>query len=271
MGNLMTIIEDMHVHSDNSPDAVDPVMLLCEKAVSKGIQYLAITDHCEINEFYESGYHLALKQSYFDIIKAKSVFSRELCLINGIELGQATQGKQIAEKITHQGHYDFILASLHNIKGRPDFAFLDYTAEDPEVLFGAYLDELYELVEWGDFDVLAHLTYPLRYIEGKYKITIDLNQYMGQFNKILQKLALKGKGLEINTSGLRQEYGKFMPEKKILRIFKNVGGEIITIGSDSHQATDIGSHFSDAVQAVKEAGFSKIAYYMERKPYFVDI
>lgn len=267
----MAIVTDMHVHSDNSPDASDPVMLLCERAVERELMCLAVTDHCEINEFYQAGYGKALKQSYFDVLKAKAVFGDRLCLINGIELGQATQDRETAEKVVGNVPYDYILGSLHNIKGKKDFAFLDYENEDVFALFDSYLDEILQLAQWGGFDVLAHLTYPLRYIVGEHKIPFDPERCEPKIRKIMSVLVAERKGLEINTSGLRQAYGALMPEEKLLELYKSAGGEILTIGSDSHRADDIGSGFDEGRKAAKQAGFTKIAYYLRRKPYFIDI
>ena len=101
---------------------------------------------------------------------------------------------------------DFVIASLHELKNKPYFYFLDYRTEDVPKLLEQYFSELLTLCQWGKFDVLGHMTYPLRYIEGEAGIPVDLSAYEEQIHECLQALVNNGCGLELNTSGLRQKY-----------------------------------------------------------------
>jgi histidinol-phosphatase (PHP family) len=265
----LSILVDLHMHSDNSPDGVNSVIFMCEKALEKHLKYITITDHCEINAFYEDNYNLSVKHSFFDTRKAKDIFSGQLEVLNGIELGQATQDFKIAEKVVNALPYDLILASIHNIKNKVDFAFMDYNTNDPQLYFDMYLDELVEIINWGNFDVLAHITYPLRYIVGEHRLKFNLQDYEKKLSKIFIALVEAGKGLEINTSGLRQPYKELMPDLWCLKLYKQAGGKIITIGSDAHRADDIGANIEDGIKVAKSAGFNEIAVYENRKPFFI--
>jgi histidinol-phosphatase (PHP family) len=267
----MNIFFDMHTHSDNSPDGNNSVMFMCETAIQKNLNYLTITDHCEINAFYKDHYNFAVKHSFFDIKKAKSVFKGQLEVLNGIELGQATQDIEIAEKVVNALPYDFVLASVHNVKDKADFAFMDYSVNDPEYYFNIYLDELMELINWGNFDVLAHFTYPLRYIVGIHNLKLDLQKFEQKILKIFDMLIKNDKGIEINTSGLRQPYNALMPDLWCLKLYKQAGGEIITIGSDAHRAEHIGANIDDGIKAAIDAGFAEVAVFENRKPTFFSI
>jgi histidinol-phosphatase (PHP family) len=267
----MDLLIDSHTHSDNSPDGNNSVIFMCEKAIEKGIKYLTITDHCEINAYYKDNYNLSVKHSFFDTKKAKAIFKDDIEVLNGIELGQATQDFETAEKVVNALPYDFILASIHNVRDKVDFAFMDYNENDPELYFEVYLEEVMKLIDWGNFDVLAHLTYPLRYIIGEHGLKFNLPGYEEKIFKILKALVEKGKGIEINTSGLRQKYNELMPDLWCLKLYKQAGGEIITIGSDAHTSDDIGANIDEAVIAAKLAGFSQIAVFENRKPVFINI
>ena len=165
---------------------------------------------------------------------------------------------------------DFIIGSLHNITGCADFAFLDYSREDIPSLLERYFAELVELVRWGRFDALGHITYPLRYIAA-YGQAVELAPYGGYIDEALRTLVQNGKAIEINTSGLRQTIRQTMPPFSIVKRFRELGGEYVTVGSDSHCVADVGKGSAEAVTMLKEAGFSHLTYYMEHKPVQVPI
>ena len=134
------------------------------------------------------------------------------------------------------------------VKGKPlEYAGELYSEEhgrkfmDVDVILTRYFEEILELCQWGQFDSLAHLTYPLRYITGQYHIPVDLSRYDSIIDEILRTLAQKGLGLEINTAGLRREIGQTAPTLPYIKRFRQLGGEILTFGSDAHRAQEPGS------------------------------
>lgn len=267
----MSALVDMHTHSDNSPDGFHSVTLMCERAIEKGVACFAVTDHCEIDQFYEENFNVAAKQSFFDIEKARSVFDGQIRLLAGIEIGQAAQNPALAEKVLSAFPYDIVLGSVHRLPDRPDFAFTDFSKESPERLFDEYLDELLRLIEWGGFDVLAHLSYPFRYIVGDAGHPMDLRDYEEKVTRVLTALIAKGKGLEINTSGLRGKYGALVPDVWCLRLYRRLGGQILTVGSDAHRSEDIAANIAEGQAAAQEAGFENYAVYVGRRPVFARI
>jgi histidinol-phosphatase (PHP family) len=264
-------LADIHVHSDNSPDGESSVMELCENAIAKGISFIAVTDHCEANAFYKDSYDVGVRQSFFEVRQAISVFKEQIRVLMGIELGQALENLEVAELVKSSISYDVILGSLHSLPGRDDFAFLKYDEIDVSVLFADYLEELYKLVCWGGFDVLAHLTYPLRYINGEHGLNLELADFSVGIEKVMRELIKRGIALEINTSGLRQQYGKTMPDLYCLKLYKSLGGELITLGSDAHRADDIGAGLMQGIALAKEAGFNRYCILVRRKPEFISI
>jgi histidinol phosphate phosphatase HisJ family len=262
------ILADFHVHSDNSPDGTNSVIELCESAVLKGLSYIAVTDHCEIDSFYKDRYNIGYRQSYIQAKKAMTVFKDQLCVRAGVELGQATADLSVAGDVTSL-NYDFILGSLHALSGRKDFAFLSYGPSDVKTLFSDYLGELARLAEWGGFDSLAHLTYPLRYINGENGHSLKTEDFGGEIETVLRAIVKRGIALEINTSGLRQKLQSTMPDLFCLRLYKSLGGELLTLGSDAHRSADIGAGIEAGVSIAKEAGFDRYCVYTGRKPEFV--
>ena len=127
-------------------------------------------------------------------------------------------------------------------------------------------EELLELCQWGGFDSLAHMTYPLRYIVGKYQQPVEMSRYSEVIREILSTLAQKHLGLEINTAGLRREIGQTSPTLEYVKLFRELGGEILTFGSDAHCAQDLGAGLETAIDMAKEAGFSYFAFYKKHEP-----
>lgn len=262
---------DLHMHTDNSDDAQHSVILMCEYAQRRGLRAVAITDHCECNRYKTDRFDRAIRQSFFESVKARASFRGSLVVLAGMELGQALQNIKAAEDALAANPYDFVIGSLHNVEGEADFWKVDYTQKDPHELLDRYFQEVYELVRWNRFDSLAHLTYPLRYIVGVEHIDVDLKQWSEPIDEILKMLASNGKALEINTSGLRQPYGKALPHLEIVRRFHQLGGEYITVGADAHCCEDVGANIEDGLQIALQAGFRYVSLYQHREPMPVPI
>lgn len=256
---------DSHVHSDNSHDGEHSITFLCENAEQKNLMGLCITDHYELDQNLAQA-DLCLRNSFMETGKARQAFDYRLLVMNGIEMGQAIQNKEKAQEILHRYRFDFVLGSLHCIRGMDDFAYIDFSDLDVDVILTRYFEEILELCQWGQFDSLAHLTYPLRYITGQYHIPVDLSRYDSIIDEILRTLAQKGLGLEINTAGLRREIEQTAPTLPYIKRFRQLGGEILTFGSDAHRAQDLGAGLDTAIEMAKEAGFSYFAFFKKREP-----
>lgn len=256
---------DLHTHSDNSPDGRHNAMLLCEYAERYGLRALAITDHCECSAYYSDRYNVSSRQAFFEVSKAKAVFLGKLVVLAGVELGQPLQDPGAADAVLRT-RYDFVLASLHNLAGEPDFYEMDYTQpeHEPDAMLRRYFDELLAVARWGRFDSLAHLTYPLRYMPGGF--SRDLSPYAEQIDEILRVLVQSDKALELNTSRLWQEPFCAMPDEAILRRYRELGGERLTVGSDSHDAHQIGAGVEAGMELARACGFRCLTLYQGRIP-----
>ena len=261
-------IVDLHTHTDNSFDGNHSAMFLCETAVKKGLRAIAFTDHIEIDFYLQDHFDRTAAQSYFEVAKARSAFTGKLTVCKGIELGQPTYDIPTAEELISSRGYDIVIGSIHNLRDKKDFCYLDYIKDnlDCNELLNTYFDELLTLSQWGKFDTMAHLTYPLRYIVGNYGIKIDINDYSEKIDAILENLVKKDRALEINTSGLRQKLSRTMPDIDIVRRFRELGGKLITVGSDAHFAEHLGANIEDGLDIAKACGFKSVALFMNRIP-----
>lgn len=263
-------IFDSHTHSENSFDGESSVSKLCEEAEKKDMMGFCITDHYECM-VPEQRSEVRIRNSVLETARARQVLGSCTVLTSGIEIGQATRNFEEAEKILNAFKFDFVIGSLHCDRDSDDYFYVDFTHLDVDIILDRYYKEMLELCRWGKFDVLGHITYPLRYITGKYHIKVDMNQYDNIIQEIYKVLISKNKGIEINTSGLRNELGEASPTLKYVKMFKDCGGQIVTIGSDAHKAEDIGANINEGMQILKDAGFNTFAFYKKREPRMLQI
>ncbi len=278
---------DCHTHTQYSVDSEADINIMIERACDLNLAAYAITDHCECNRWYsESHYKDATTYRYFDfgqdfensvsaVTELKEKYRGKLNLICGVEMGQATQEFDVAEKIVSDKRLDFVIGSIHQVPDTEDFAFLDYSSMDWKAMYElmqTYMLEINKLCKWGKFDVLGHLTYFLRYFQNHWNLKFDISTFDDIIEASFHELVQKGKGIEINTSGLRNpKIKETFPSLKYVKMFRELGGEIISIGSDAHAVEDLGTGTFEGVKLAEEAGFRYITYFKERKPNFIKI
>lgn len=263
---------DMHVHTDNSPDGHHSAMFICEKAELMGVRALAFTDHCEIDTYYKENYDTIVRQSFFEISKAQSAFRGKVLVLRGIELAQGHYDKHLSQTVLSNHDYDVVIGSVHALRKMTDFCHLEnYNEENVKHYTEKYLRELFNMAKWGDFDIMAHMTYPFRYFYQKAGINVKLSDYREQVDAILEMLVKKDKALEINTAGLRMDIGKLSPELDTVKRFKELGGKYVTFGSDAHYAEDIMKGVDEAYGTMLEAGFKEFTIFQKRTPIMMPI
>lgn len=271
MASYKSII-DMHTHTDNSFDGNHSPVYMCDAACNKGLRAIAFTDHCEVDAYYKDNGERNVRQAFFEIAKARSAFTGKLLVLNGIELGQPAYDIPTAEKIIASQKFDVVIGSVHNLRERQDFYFIeDFSAIDVEATLKEYFSEILTMLEWGNFDILAHLTYPFRYLYARNNIREDIHRYQPQVDEILKLAAEKDIALEINAAGLRQPINRLSPEVETVARFKELGGRLVSVGSDAHYAQHIAVGIKDAMAAAKDAGFDCVTLFQKRQPMEIPI
>ncbi len=262
--DLKNII-DMHTHTDNSFDGNHSPVYMCEAACNKGLRAIAFTDHCEADAFNAES-ERNVRQAFFEIAKAKSAFMGKLLVLNGIELGQPAYDIPTTEKILASQKFDIVIGSVHNLRNKQDFYYIeDFSKIDVKAELNEYFDEILTMLEWGNFDVLAHLTYPFRYLFSRNNIRVDAAEYSDKINEILKLTAEKDIALEINAAGLRQPINRLSPEEDLVKRFKELGGRLISVGSDAHFAQHIAVGIKDAMAVAKDVGFDCVILFQKRQ------
>jgi histidinol-phosphatase (PHP family) len=250
----LMFLADYHTHSAFSFDAEkDGFPELIASARKAGLDELCITDHCDISS--PKPFPAEERQALFE--KAQSNGGVKALL--GIELGDPLYNLNRAEAEAGACPYDFILGSLHMLRGEKDFYFIEYgSLEHCHRLLAQYFEELREMAEWGGFDVLGHIDYPLRLMrKAGYHVGL-LPGYEEEVRDLFTLCAAKGLGIEVNFKTEPLMDG-------LLPLFKQMGGEIVTLGSDAHSAAGVGKGIADGIGMCRAAGFGYIAAYEKRK------
>ena len=258
-------IADYHFHTSGSFDGKDGLPEYIRQAEQKGISEICVTNHyeCGTGLRRENASLFALRDEYWKAVSGTR--QSPVTVRFGVELGEPLHDKGAAEVAVCEGHFDFIIASLHYIRGCPVFGKIDFRSPDPADYAERYYDELEEIIDWGKFDVLGHLNYFERHA-ARQGVRLDMEKYFPRLADLFVKLIEKGKGIEVNTSGLFGPQASTMPDEAVLRLYRGLGGRIVTVGSDSHEAQNVGRGFEQAVAMLKRAGFDSITVFEERTP-----
>ncbi len=252
---------DYHIHSaysfDGDPSATP--IAICEEAISRGFTDIAITDHFEANSDAEGLYPPYRAKAAFDaIMQAKELYSKKLNITYGIEIGQANQYPEIANGLLAEFPFEFVLASVHSLRGMQDFYYLDYPSipeDEIRRLYFAYLDEVIENINTLDrVSSIAHITYPHRYI-AQAGLTFDASPFVDKLSEVFSLMISRDIALEINSSTYAKGLGFTMPSRDILSIYRECSGKLLTLGSDAHSTSAMGGSISYTVELAKSLGF----------------
>lgn len=265
---------DCHTHSTNS-DGKNTVNDLCEEALAKAFDGIIITDHADMNYYNERSTYQRIQNSIRETEEAKETYSGRLKVLTGIELGEYTVSPAKADEVLSLDCYDAVLCSVHYIPkagwsvayNRIDFQTCMTSDDEIYEYLGYYFDLLSETVDAFDFDILAHIHCPVRYISGRWGRACNIMVFEDQICRILEKIAKRKIALEINTAYLTGEDGSYnFSLDQILCLFKQLGGTMVTLGSDAHYKKDLGRSFDEARALLKLCGFDCAYYFENRKP-----
>ena len=197
-------------------------------------------------------------------------------ILRGIEIGEGFWHPEVYKKARSFEEFDVVIGSVHQVRhpshqepySQIDFS--SFSTDEIEAYLYAYFTDVLELIETTDFDVLAHLSCPLRYIVGKYDRQVELSRYRDVITKILKKIIKMGIALEVNTSA-HAMLGDWMPPTEVLKLYRELGGYLITLGSDAHIPGNASANFEKALKMLASLGFSSIYYYKHRRGYQLHI
>lgn len=261
------VLRDYHLHTEYSFDSQASMRAHADKAISQGIEEIVFTDHFDPFATEEET-PLYDAEGYFkEIREVQAEYEGKIIIKTGVEVGQSHLYPERVKKVIESHPYDFVIGSVHCVTGDKDLAFQSYTMANAHSWLYQYFMEACEVAKIGDYDVFGHLNYICRYMQ-KQKIPVKVRDYEEMAMLVLRQIAANGKGMEINVSTLRGQGTTPLPPIELVKKFRSLGGEIITVGSDSHTPQNVASSLKRGIEIAKRAGFKYIATFSERKPTF---
>ncbi len=263
---------DCHVHSSFSGDSDMDSGVACEKAVEKGLRGIVFTDHYDedypdynenfLIEFDDYSKHMAL---------LKEQFKGRLNVLMGVEAGIQPHVIEKICNVVSTYEFDFVIASIHIIDRMDPYAGAYYQGKTKEQAFSRYLEEILHCSKlYKNYDVLGHIGYVRRY-GGYSDNSLRHADHCDVIDEILKTVISDGKGIEVNTSGYRNGLGSPIPDYDIVKRYKELGGEILCLGSDAHYTEHIGADFDKTKANLLDLGFKYLVHYEKRKPVFEKI
>lgn len=272
-GDTSMIRGDFHMHTEFSTDSESPVRSMLDAALKKGLTSVCITDHLDLDypddeELGPEPFQLDLKKYITMLTRMREEYRGKLNVYIGVELGLQPHLGKAYEELTGQFPFDFVIGSLHLVHGMdPYYGKIFEGKSDADVYREAFQETNRCLEKVSSFDVLGHLDYVVRY--GKHKAQeYSYRKFSDEIDEILKKVISGGKGLEMNMGGIKYGLGFANPHPDVLKRYRELGGEIVTVGADAHKPEHIAYDFAEAGDILKACGFHYYTEFKDRKPIF---
>lgn len=264
-------MKDCHVHTSISHDGKSSIIEYLNTAHLKNVDEITFTEHWDDYEGLETNLRtLDIEYYYQEYFKYKD--SNNPRINFGIEIGLQPDIREKVQELVNKYVFDFIIGSSH-ITCKKDMS-MDKSFFEGLTRTEAYLKYFKEVLEniriFDEFDVYGHIDYVVRY-GGFLSKKIEYDEFRDILDEILITLIRKEKGIEINTSGIRYGLNSPHPNIDIIKRYKELGGKIITLGSDAHKTDDLAKDFDQALDILDTVGFKEIAVYHKRVPEFISL
>ena len=283
------MLADYHVHTEFSNDSVYPMEEVVKDAIALGIKDICFTDHVDYGPYrdwddprgikYRPGdegepEQVALTNvdygKYFPMIeKLQGKYKDKIAIKAGLEFGVQTHTIPQYEKLFNSYPFDFIILSIHQV-GDQEFWTNEYQngRTQQEYNEGYYKELLSVVRNYHNYSVLGHMDLVVRYDSyGVY----PFEKLKPLLTEILKTVIADGKGIEVNTSNHRYELSDMTPSRNVLKLYRELGGTIITIGSDSHKKEHLGVYIDWAKEELRKLGYTQFCTFEKMKPIFHEL
>ena len=273
---------DYHVHTEFSDDSVYPMEDVIRDAVKMGMDEICITDHVDygVKTDWEEGMEIQYRKGdpltnvdylrYMEKIgRLREEYGGKITIRTGMEFGVQTHTIPQFEALFARYPFDFIILSIHQVEDK-EFWTQDFQRGRSQKEYNErYYQEMLDVVKaYKNYSVLGHMDLIKRYDEaGIY----PFGEVEPMIREILKVVIADGKGIELNTSFHRYGLEEPMPSMDIFRLYRELGGEIVTIGSDSHKPEHLGAYIGEGKEILKEAGFARFCTFENMKPVFHEL
>lgn len=253
---------DFHLHSSVSFDSTCDAIEIVKKAEQINLKEICFTDHYDFNDDPTQQHDYFTMKQYHNAYD--NISSNKVKIRRGVEFGLTHWNRKELQDLLASYPFDFVIGSVHFTGGYDPYYKEFWTKNGIEEGFEKYLQQTFKCVKYHtDFDILGHLNYVCKSEHNPTKKPLYYKDYSDICDEIMKTLAQNGKGMEINTSGV-DRVGDYLPSVEFIKRFKELGGEIITVGSDSHDGSRVGQYIDGALKIAKEI-FGYVCTFENRK------
>lgn len=256
---------DYHIHTSVSFDSEENATDALAAARSAGLKEICFTDHYDFHFEPDAAHDLFTKESYDEAYANLSLPG--ISVKRGVEFGLTDWNAPQLRALVRKYDFDFVLGSVHYADGYDPYMKEYWNGKTVEQGFLVYLERVLECVRaHTDFDVLGHINYVCKAPHNPTRSYLFYKDYSEICDEIMRELVKHGKGMEINSSGV-DRVGDFLPNADFLRRFRELGGEIVTVGSDAHAKDRIGQYSTEALAILRDI-FGYVCTFDKRRPIF---
>ena len=266
------MLPDSHIHTKFSGDCTTPARAQIERCLALGMEELCITDHHDYDAGQPEESFLLDFDTYLPFLRQlRREYENKIQVHIGVELGLQLHIQDYLEALADSLDLDYIIGSSHFIDRMDPYFPEFFEGRSEQEAYRRFFEVTLKRIEAIDcFDALGHLDYILRYCPATNQ-NYSYKAYQDYIDPILKTLIQKGKALECNTAGFRYHLGHPNPSGDVLRRYRQLGGELITLGSDGHSPEAVGYGFDMAGALLRDCGFRYITVYHRRKPTFTPL
>ncbi len=275
------MLADYHIHTIFSDDSEENMEVAVQHAITAGLEEICFTDHVDygikIDHDHFKSMDKAGQQKYQNLLNVdypayfkelnhlKEKYRHKIQIRSGLEFGVQVHTIPQYQKIFGSWPLDFVILSCHQTDNKEFWNYEVQKLYSIEECNTMYYQEIYNSIrQYKDYSILGHLDFIQRYNETRY----PLKRSLPIIEKILLQAIKDNKGIEVNTSSFRYHLPDLTPEHKILELYYELGGRIITTGSDAHKATDIGDHIPQIQKELKRIGYHQFCTFQNMQPIF---
>jgi histidinol-phosphatase (PHP family) len=270
------IIADYHVHSDFSGDSQTPMEYMIDRALQLGLKKLCFTDHMDYDYPHKGGTRFEFDPELYvpKLQQLKEQYAGQIEILTGIELGLQPLSHVIDyyQCLRQKYSFDFAIGSTHVLDYADPYFPAFWEQRTPEQGIRSYFQSIIDNCKLfkDTFNIYGHLDYIIRYVPTKdgSKADYSYSDYADLLDEALKTIIHCGKGIEVNTAGYKYGFGYPHPKTEVLKRYRELGGELITIGSDAHKPEHLCYNFELVPELLKELGYTYYATFVQGKPVF---
>ncbi len=263
---------DVHMHTDFSHDSESTPEQMVEGAIEKGLEVICFTDHYDKDNMDWGPEDIFEPEKYFDkMTQVQEKYKGKICVRIGVELGLQPHLGGYYEEFVKKYPFDFVIGSVHSAKGTDIAQKKIFDGRTDEEAYRVIFQEMLEDVEaYSGFDVFGHVDYVARY-GREHEKEYSYRRFADEIDALLRSLIDKGCGIELNMSGLKYGLPFAHPHTDVLKRYRELGGELITVGADGHRPEHIAYDFHKVKDILESCGFKYYAEFERRRPRFFKV